>query len=45
MSDDYAVINRAIIIDAPIANVFSGVSDQDQLTHWFVKFILSTSIH
>jgi len=45
MSDDYAVINREIIIDAPIEKVFSAVSDQDQLTHWFVKFILKTSIH
>lgn len=35
MSDDYAVINREIIIDAPIEKVFSAVSDQDQLTHWF----------
>jgi uncharacterized protein YndB with AHSA1/START domain len=40
MSDDYTVINREIIIDAPIEKVFSAVSDQDQLTHWFVKFIL-----
>jgi len=35
MSDDYTVINREIIIDAPIEKVFSAVSDQDQLTHWF----------
>jgi uncharacterized protein YndB with AHSA1/START domain len=33
MSDDYTVINREIIIDAPIAKVFSAVSDKDQLTH------------
>jgi uncharacterized protein YndB with AHSA1/START domain len=35
MNDDYTVINREIIIDAPIEKVFSAVSDQDQLTHWF----------
>jgi uncharacterized protein YndB with AHSA1/START domain len=35
MSDDYTVINREIIIDAPIEKVFSAVSDKDQLTHWF----------
>jgi uncharacterized protein YndB with AHSA1/START domain len=40
MSDDYTVINREIIINAPIEKVFSAVSDQDQLIHWFVKFIL-----
>jgi hypothetical protein len=32
MSDDYTVINREIIIDAPIDRVFSAVSDQDKLT-------------
>ena len=35
MSDDYTVIKREIIIDAPIDKVFSAVSDKDQLTHWF----------
>lgn len=34
MNDDYTVINREIIIHAPIEKVFSAVSDQDQLTHW-----------
>jgi len=36
MNDDYTVIIREIIIHAPIEKVFSAVSDQDQLTHWFV---------
>ena len=40
MSDEYTVINREIIVNAPIDKVFSAVSDQDQLTNWFVKFIL-----
>ena len=35
MSDNYSVINREIIIDAPIDKVFLAVSDQDQLTNWF----------
>ena len=35
MNDTYATINREIIIDAPIESVFTAVSDQDQLTHWF----------
>ena len=35
MNDAYTTINREIIIDAPIESVFSAVSDQDQLTHWF----------
>ena len=35
MSDDYTVINRKIIVDAPIDKVFSAVSDQDELTSWF----------
>jgi uncharacterized protein YndB with AHSA1/START domain len=30
MSDDYTVINREIIIDAPIDKVFSAVSDNDK---------------
>ncbi len=41
MNDDYTVINREIIIDAPIEKVFSAVSDQDQLTHWFPKFMFN----
>ena len=41
MSDNYSVINREIIIDAPIDKVFLAVSDQDQLTNWFLKFILN----
>lgn len=35
MSDNYSVINREIIIDAPIDKVFLAVSDEDQLTNWF----------
>ena len=35
MSDEYTVINREIIVNAPIDKVFSAVSDQDQLTNWF----------
>ena len=35
MSDEYPVINREIIVNAPIDKVFSAVSDQDQLTNWF----------
>jgi uncharacterized protein YndB with AHSA1/START domain len=36
MNDGYTTINREIIIDdAPIDSVFSAVSDQDQLIHWF----------
>jgi hypothetical protein len=30
MSDDYTVINREIIIDAPIDKVSSAVSDNDK---------------
>jgi uncharacterized protein YndB with AHSA1/START domain len=40
MSDDYTVIKREIIIDAPIDKVFSAVFDKDQLTHWFPEYIL-----
>lgn len=35
MSDNYTVINREIIIEAPIEKVFSAVSDQYELTNWF----------
>ncbi len=35
MSNDFTVINREIIIDAPIEKVFSAVSNQNELTHWF----------
>ncbi|MFN2434201.1 MAG: hypothetical protein ABR515_02380 [Nitrososphaeraceae archaeon] len=35
MSDDYTVINREIIIEAPIDKVFSAVSGQDELSNWF----------
>jgi len=35
MNDGFTTINREIIIDAPIDSVFSAVSDQDQLIHWF----------
>lgn len=33
MSDNYTVINREIIIEAPIEKVFSAVSDQYELTN------------
>ena len=35
MSDNYSVIYREIIINAPIDKVFLAVSDQEQLTNWF----------
>jgi len=35
MSDNYSVIHREIIINAPIDKVFLAVSDQEQLTNWF----------
>lgn len=40
MSDNYSVINREIIIDAPIDKVFLAVSDEDQLTNWLTEYIL-----
>jgi uncharacterized protein YndB with AHSA1/START domain len=39
MSDNYSVINREIIIDAPIDKVFLAVSDEDQLTNWLTEYI------
>ncbi|TLX68998.1 MAG: hypothetical protein E6L03_01740 [Thaumarchaeota archaeon] len=35
MSDNYSVIHREVIINAPIDKVFLVVSDQEQLTNWF----------
>jgi len=40
MSNGYTTINREIIIDAPIDSVFSALSEQDQLIHWFHKYKL-----